>query len=184
MRLYLVRHPKPEAVEDICYGSTDVQTSVAAETEVFERLCQLLPGQVPVYTSPLSRCANLATRLAHKLSSAQPIVDSRLAELHFGTWEMQAWNQISREEIDAWVADLIFYRSGGGENVLEAAQRIKAFYDDLPRSIQEAAIVICHAGTIRLLLACLEHQSETAIAYAAASQSHRIGYGELLIIDC
>lgn len=182
MRLYLVRHPKPELADGICYGSTDVRIPSGLETETFIRLCKVLPKHIPVYTSPLSRCANLAMRLADELGSTLPIVDARLTELHFGTWEMRPWNQIAREEIDAWANDLLHYRPGKGEKVLEMAERIVAFYDGLIYTHAKEAAVICHAGTIRLLLARHRGLSAGEMAVQAASIEHRIAYGEVITL--
>jgi alpha-ribazole phosphatase len=47
-----------------------------------------------------------------------------------------------------------------------------------------AAIVICHAGTIRLLLARARGLALDAMALEAAQRPHAIGYGETVILDC
>lgn len=184
MRLYLIRHPRPLIESGICYGSSDVHV---ADEEVQRSLLKLLPAlprHARVFSSPLSRCGSLAEKIAESIASSELRFDARLAEMHFGDWEMRAWEEISRAEVDAWAADLIRYRPGGGENVLQIAQRVKTFYEDLPKASGEQIVVVCHAGTIRLLLACLEGLSLEAMAMHAASTIHAIGYGELLVRDC
>src|SRR5206468_1510414 len=99
--------------------------------------------------SPLRRCADLAALLP----CASRHVDVRLAEIDFGRWEMRPWDDIPRAEIDAWATDVAAYRPGGGESVLQMAARVGAFYDELLRKPYTGAIVVCHAGTMRLLAA-------------------------------
>lgn len=166
MKMILVRHPQPLVAPGICYGSTDL----AVAPEQLERTLAALrlPAGLPIYSSPLRRCAELAARL-----SATAIYDARLAEMHFGDWEMQPWDAIARADIDAWAADMVHYRPGGGESVLRMAERIAAFYDELKGD----AIIICHAGTMRLLRARHAGLPPAEMALQAAQTAHQIPYG-------
>lgn len=184
MRVYLVRHPKPLVAKDTCYGSTDLTVSAEEQAHVLASLTSTLPAQAPLFCSPLQRCVALADSLAEVLDCAPAIHDVRLAEMNFGDWEMSGWNDIPRTEIDAWADDLVQYRPGGGENVLQIAQRVRAFHDDLIQSRRECAIVICHAGTIRLFLSCQRGLPLAEMALYAARMPHTIAYGELIILDC
>jgi alpha-ribazole phosphatase len=190
MRLILVRHPLPLVAPGVCYGSSDLP---AAQDDIQRVHAALLasasiPPGTPVYASPLQRCAVLAGRLGvHTL-------DARLAEMDFGAWELRSWDDIPRAEIDAWAADLANYRPGGGESVLQVAARVAAFRAELlDRSKHEhdhghrRAAIICHAGTIRLLMA-LEAGLEAGlpldeIALRAAAAPHKIAYGETVILE-
>lgn len=184
MRLYLVRHPRPEVAEHICYGRSDL---LPRPDEVFllqAKLITSLPKNRPLFSSPLKRCAELAETLAPALKSGAPTYDLRLAEMDFGDWEMRAWDDIARSEIDAWANDLIEYRPGNRENVLQVAQRVRAFRDDVSKLDAEEIIVICHAGTIRLLLAGERELSLADTALYAAQNEHKIAYGEVVVLDC
>ena len=183
MRLYLIRHPQPEVAPGICYGSTDLSVSQHEHASVLSALTLVLPKNAPVFSSPLRRCAELAARLASALGAADVIHDARLVEMHFGDWEMRAWDEIPRVEVDAWFGDLAAYRPGGGETLSEMAQRIRAFQDDLLRLEHEHAIVVCHAGTIRLLQACRPDLSLAEMARAAAAIPRKIAFGETLVVD-
>jgi alpha-ribazole phosphatase len=175
MELVLIRHPQPEIAPGICYGRADISASLDAVEQVAAKLRAAgLPGPLPVYASPLARCALLAEALKTPVT-----LDARLAEMDFGAWEMRAWDAIPREEVDAWAADLLHYRPGGGENVLDVARRVAAFRQELQHP---AAMVICHAGTIRLLSALHAGGSIEQAALRAASSAHRIAYGELLVL--
>jgi alpha-ribazole phosphatase len=189
LRLILVRHPQPLVAPGVCYGSSDLP---AAPDDIERVHAELLasasiPSGTPLYSSPLQRCAVLAGRLgAHAL-------DARLAEMDFGSWELRSWGDIPRAEVDAWAAGLVDYRPGGGENVLQVAARVAAFRADLLRRhggqapSPRAAAIICHAGTIRLLVA-LEAGLQAGlplrdIALRAAAAPHRIAYGETVILE-
>ncbi len=171
MKLILVRHPQPLVAPGICYGSTDLEVA-PAELEHTLAALRLPPG-LPIYSSPLRRCAQLAARL-----SAATTYDARLAEMHFGAWEMQAWDAIPSADIDAWAADMVHYRPGGGESVFQMAGRIAAFYD----ALQGDAIIICHAGAMRLLRARHAGLPPAEMALQAAQTAHQIPYGSTLTL--
>lgn len=118
------------------------------------------------------------------LQSGDVLYDARLVEMDFGTWEMKAWDAISRAEVDAWAADMCAFCPGGGESALCMASRIRAFLDALRRREHDHAVVVCHGGSIRLMEACLQHYSLEEAALSAARRGRAIAYGELLVIDC
>lgn len=173
MTLYLVRHPQADVAHGLCYGASDVPVSETELARVHATL--VLPSGLPVYASPLRRCALLAERLA----PGRVTLDARLAEMNFGAWELRPWSDIPRADVDAWTADLLHYRPGGAENVLDVARRVQAFIDELNES---SALVICHAGTIRLLTALHGGAPLEQAALQAAQTPHRIGYGQLVVL--
>lgn len=179
MRLYLVRHPRPEVPAGHCYGRSDV----AANADDLERVLtaltsQGLAGAMPVYASPLIRSAALARRLA-----PAPTFDARLAEMDFGAWELRSWDEIPRAEIDAWSADLLEYRPGGGENVMDVAARVAGFHTDVTRAGHAQALVVCHAGAMRMLHSLHLGGTLREAALRAAQAPHRIGYGEVMLLE-
>lgn len=178
MRLTLIRHPQPQVAAGICYGSTDLPVAQMQIDQVIAALADQLPARARLYSSPLRRCAELA----QQLSSAPPVFDDRLAEMHFGAWEMQRWDDIPRAEIDAWAEAPAHYRPGGGESVLQMATRVAAFHDTLRANAPSDAIIICHAGTIRLLMARHAGLPPADMALRAASTPHNIAYGERIVL--
>ena len=143
MILYLVRHPQPKIDPGICYGSLDVEAENAQA--VAERLRTELPPGLPVWSSPLRRCRDLAERL-----HPAPVFDARLREMDFGAWEGRPWDAIPRAELDAWAADVAGYAPPGGESAQAVQQRILSFVAALTA---DEAVVVTHAGVIRTLLA-------------------------------
>jgi len=186
MRIYLIRHPRPEVAPGICYGRSDLTVSGAEQSAVLAALLpqlQALPPATMIFSSPLLRCVTLARQLSIARGSVAVKFDARLAEMDFGDWELRAWDALARDEIDAWAADPAGYRPGGGESVLQMAARVQAFHADLARLPFECAIVVCHAGTIRLSLACRPGRTMQDIAAIAAGSAHQIAYGELIMPD-
>lgn len=181
MRLYLVRHGKPDVPPGVCYGRSDVRVAEAEHDRIADDLAGQLPTEAPVFSSPAQRCLGLATRLGHALGT-EPRTDPRLWEMDFGAWEMRNWEEIGRAAVDAWAADLLHYRPGGGESVSEVAGRVASFHAGLCEAGADV-IVVCHAGTIRLLARLHQGLSVADSARAAAHEAHAIGYGELLVLD-
>lgn len=167
MILHLIRHPRPLIEPGICYGRLDV---AAEHPELAAaRLRDELPAGLPVYSSPLRRCYELAERL-----NPLAMIDSRLAEMDFGDWEGRAWDAIPRNELDAWAADVAGYAPPGGESPAALQQRALAFVAGL--RVPEA-VIVTHGGVIRVLLAYWqglppERWCQLAFAYASCTRLH------------
>jgi alpha-ribazole phosphatase len=154
MQLYLIRHPKPGAVEGRCYGRLDLQIDSGALATTLANVRQTIPADVlrtaPIFTSPLSRCADLAKALARPRS---PKVASALIEMDFGSWEGRYWNEIPRAGLDAWAQDIWQYKPGGGENAEDLATRWRKWCDRIRLTHRGPVIAVTHAGIIRVALA-------------------------------
>ena len=170
MELILIRHPKPDVAPGMCYGSSNLPVAAdalaAGYAALAPQLADALARGYRLYSSPLRRC----TALASLLGDFTP--DARLMEMDFGAWEQRYWPDVARAEVDAWAADLLDYRPGGGETVREVAHRVQSFLDDL----QHDAIIVCHAGTMRLMAAIAAGEP---LQQAAAKPNH-IKYCEIL----
>lgn len=184
MRLYLIRHPRPEIAAGICYGATDLPVASGMVDAALASLSGQLPRHLPLYSSVLQRARLLAEPLAQALGCGPVRPDARLVEMDFGHWEMQPWDQIARSEIDAWAADLVDYRPGDGETVRQVAQRVLAFQADLRATGCQQAIVVCHAGTIRLLRAWQPLATLQETARRAVVTPHQIACSDMVILDC
>lgn len=141
--LHFVRHPEPVVAAGVCYGRLDIPARNTGA--VAARLRAELPRGLPVWTSPLRRCRELA-----ELLLPHPAIDARLSEMNFGLWEGRPWDAIPRAELDAWAADVGGYVPPGGESALALQRRALAFVAGL--DVPEA-VIITHSGVIRVLLA-------------------------------
>lgn len=146
MNLILIRHPPVIGGTDRCYGRLDL--SIDEST---------LPGHIeimknwighPVFSSPALRCRSLAQALTTRYE-----IWSELQELDFGTWEGKRWDEISREEIDLWAADIWNYRPGNGESASMLHARWLLALERWQNTGIKEAVVVTHAGIIRTALA-------------------------------
>lgn len=146
MQLYLIRHPAPQVAAGVCYGRTDL--ALAADVAAAAaRIAVQLPPQLPLFTSPLQRCAQLAQAL-----HPAPQSDARLQEMHFGVWEMSPWDRIQRAALDGWAADPLGYRPPQGESVGELQRRVHGFLADVRQQGLESAVLVTHAGVMKVIV--------------------------------
>lgn len=154
--VYLVRHTSVAVGPTICYGVSDVALAPTWQEEFAEMNGKLPPlelGDYVVLSSPLQRCAQLARHLAGP-GLGTVTYDERLKEMDFGNWELRPWASLPRDETEAWLADIVDHHPPGGESFAEVAARAGDFLAGLRRDIPPAgAVVICHGGVIRALLA-------------------------------
>lgn len=183
MRIHAVRHAEPSFASAICYGQTDFKIPKHINEAVASDLIRTMPKGCPIFTSPLLRCSELADVLSFKLGAATARRDARLMEMNFGTWEMQAWDDISRVQIDEWSENIVHYRPGGGETALEFTQRVCCFLNDVVKTGFEQVIVVCHAGTIKQFLAYRHDLGMVQIAMEASQVRDQIAFGSALILD-
>ncbi len=155
MRLTLIRHTSLQINQGVCYGQTDVDVAASFAQEAIKtktKLNDILSNlQVDaVFTSPLQRCV----KLAHALALAEIKHDDRLKELHFGEWEMQAWDDIPRDIFDVWAQNYAELAPPNGETFSQLQQRGIAFLNDvLSQHANGHVVVVTHGGMIRALLA-------------------------------
>ena len=168
MRIYLVRHPRPAVAAGICYGRTDLPLADDPATCAARLLSQLPPG-LPVFSSPLQRCRALAEQL-----HPAPIFDARLMEMDFGRWEMQSWDTLDRAALDDWAARPLDFVPPGGESAATLRARVHSFLHTLTSD----AILVTHAGVIKLVSAILQDLPE------AEWLGMRFAYGSLTTLCC
>jgi alpha-ribazole phosphatase len=175
MSLYLIRHPQPVGVRGLCYGRRDVgiepESLAAAVSSVRRRLGGPLLG-ARIFSSPASRCLLLARELA---APRQPTLDDALREMNFGAWEGLAWDAVPRDELDAWAADVWSYSPGGAESAAMVAQRWQRWQRGWAGESGDA-VVVTHAGVIRVALRCSGQLSSSAFSRAVIDYGsvHRI----------
>ncbi|MFZ6875151.1 histidine phosphatase family protein [Undibacterium sp. Di27W] len=172
MRLHVIRHTQPLIPAGLCYGQADVAVSDAACIALANQLATQLPAGLPVFSSPLQRCASLA-----KLLHATPRFHPGLMEINFGNWEMQAWEHIPRNEIDAWAAAPATYRPGGIESAVDVAQRVILWLTELRQLDLPEAIVVTHAGVMRTLSAWQDGMNAQEVAQVVCAQNLSFAFG-------
>lgn len=158
-RLWVARHA-PALATDTCYGRTDVATRIPADRAAAV-LVDSFPGDEPptlVWTSPMSRCLDVASRLAARFGAALR-VDPSLHELDFGAWEGRSWSAIARADRDhyeRWLREWQHFAPPGGELPAGIEARVRAWHDALE---DQSHALIAHAGVIRALRVVSERRS-------------------------
>jgi alpha-ribazole phosphatase len=102
------------------------------------------------------------------------IIDNRLMEMNFGTWEMKNWQEISNSsEAQNWFNDYINVKCPGGESFMDLQNRVKDFLNMLKGySKFKNPLIITHAGVIRAMYSITE-------MIPKESFNLNIGFGEL-----
>jgi alpha-ribazole phosphatase len=156
LKLTLIRHTSLQIEPGICYGQSDIDVAASFANEVASTRAKIANMQFDavqfdaIYSSPLQRCV----KLADALNLGESILDNRLVELHFGDWEMQAWDDIPRDIFDDWAHDYANKAPPNGETFSQLQQRGLNFLDEmLTKHVGENIVVITHGGLIRTLLA-------------------------------
>lgn len=144
-----MRHPAPDVAPGICYGRSDVGLAEDA-TQCAAALGHLLPPHAQWYSSPLQRC-----RLFAEALHASPAFDARLQEIHFGDWEMQAWDAINRELLDEWAAAGADFAPPGGESVAALFMRVAEFIRETRANGEQEIVLVTHAGVMKVCCALL-----------------------------
>jgi broad specificity phosphatase PhoE len=109
-----------------------------------------------LYSSDLSRARETAEIVGRRIA-LRPGLDPRLREANRGRWEGSRFIDIEREDPDgyaAWRRAGATFRFPGGESLLEQQQRVSAALDDIADQGELPALVVCHGGSIRVVL-CL-----------------------------
>jgi alpha-ribazole phosphatase len=151
LKLTLIRHTSLQIAPGVCYGQTDVDVSVNFMQEVLITQKKLSNMAIDaVFCSPLQRCVKLAEAL--KLSNVMQ--DDRLKELHFGDWEMQAWDDIPRDYFDEWAQNYAHMPPPNGETFNQLQTRGITFINEiLSQHHKQHVLIVTHGGMIRALLA-------------------------------
>ena len=124
------------------------------------QLAERLRGEpvASLWSSDLARARETAEIVGSALS-LEPRLDARLREGNRGDWEGRLWIEIERDHPDgyaAWRRAGNDFRFPGGESLREQAERVWAAIGDIRAADELPAVVVCHGGSIRVVL-CRDH---------------------------
>lgn len=160
---------KGKLAQALCYGQSDWPAEKASRAQL-DAIISSLPQSALCYSSPLVRCSALASQL---WATSEFSLDDRLKELHFGQWEGVLWDDVPRDDLDAWAAAPYEFTMPSGESFAQLVARVKAWLDEaLVTAVavkKEHLIIVTHAGVIRALRVLCEGISpEQALQKSAA----------------
>jgi broad specificity phosphatase PhoE len=111
-------------------------------------------GIASLWSSDLSRARETAEVVGARLG-LDPRLDPRLREANRGSWEGRLFIHIAREDPEgyaAWLKAGETFRFPGGESLREQMERVGASLQDIHETGQLPALVVCHGGSIRVML--------------------------------
>jgi alpha-ribazole phosphatase len=150
MDIYLIRHTRTAAEAGLCYGQTDMALAESFAGDIQELRTKLpkIASNCPVFSSPLSRCLQLAGTLSGNVKT-----DDRLLELNFGDWEGRRFDAIEPDLLRHWTDHFVEIGPPNGESFTDLYRRIGSFWQELLTQPHEQVMIVTHAGAIRALLA-------------------------------
>ena len=107
-----------------------------------------------LWSSDLSRASETAEIVGAKVGIV-PRLDSRLREANRGEWEGRLFIDVEREEPEryaAWMRAGAAFRFPGGESLKDQLDRVRATLEDVEAGGELPALVVCHGGSIRVIL--------------------------------
>ncbi len=156
MEIYLIRHTRPAVPAGLCYGRQDVPLDEADLAARLPEIAAQLPRGMPFYSSPATRCARLAERLAAATGGTLAGLDARLHELDFGDWEGRAWSELPRAETQRWSADFANCSPPNGEHFSAMWERVTQAYQAILEAAHGGGLnsvgVVGHAGSLKVLV--------------------------------
>jgi probable phosphoglycerate mutase len=122
----------------------ELAARIAAETEPVRSL----------WSSDLSRARETAEIVGAKVGLV-PRLDPRLREANRGRWEGRLFIDVRRDEPElyaAWLRAGAAFGFPGGESLRDQLVRVSAALEDVEASGELPALVVCHGGSIRVIL--------------------------------
>jgi alpha-ribazole phosphatase len=159
-KILLVRHGRTAWHAEGRYaGTADVPLDDAGRDQA-ARVVERLSGVefAAIYTSPLSRCHELAVAVATE-HGMEAIADPRLGEIDFGRWDGETFQDIIEKDGDIlkrWTEDPTSVTVPGGESLISVQDRAMAWFAEATTAHPDATIMASsHGGPIRAILSAV-----------------------------
>lgn len=157
----LLRHGQIDGPSAM-YGRTDVPLSALGWQQLQQATLSLYAGRL--LTSPLRRCADFARHLANERRLPLTVEDD-LREYDFGDWDGipfrdlfgdPAINPHGWEALEAFGRSPAAFTPPNAESLAMMEYRVSQCWQRLLDELRgQHSLIVCHAGTIRLILAQL-----------------------------
>lgn len=156
----LVRHGRTAWHAEGRYaGTADVPLDDVGKEQVARVVERLNSTEfAAIYTSPLSRCNELAVEVA-KDHGQEAIVDPRLGEIDLGRWDGETFKDILAKDGDIlkrWTEDPTSMTVPGGESLLSVQDRAMEWFAEATAAHPEGIIMASsHGGPIRAIISAV-----------------------------
>jgi probable phosphoglycerate mutase len=185
-RILLARHGETAAKRHRLFlGRSELQLNDAGHAQA-RRLAEAMAGAglARLYSSPSGRTMQTAAIVAARVG-LETLVDERLAETHKGRWELRRRDEVKAREghvYDALRRAPHRFRYPGGEALHEHQRRVRAALEDVARG-PLPALLVCHAGTIRVALALGFEGGLAEAREISVPNAEPIAFDERLVLD-
>ncbi len=148
MTLYVVRHGRTTAnASGLLLGRADPELDETGRVQA-RQIAQALPGDLTVYSSPLTRTRQTAAAISDEVA-----IEDRLIELDYGDFDLQPLADVAPEIWAEWRSNPDF-RPPGGETLVELSRRVGSFLDELtPIAIERDVAIVTHVSPIKAAMA-------------------------------
>lgn len=156
-RVILVRHGRTAWHAEGRYtGVTDIPLDELGSAQAGLVALRLRDTEIDgVYSSPLSRCLELAEAIAGEHGHAVE-VDERLREIDLGRWDGETYKEIFEKDGDLvrrWARDPSLVDVPGGESLAEVQERTTDWFEEmLARYPDGTVLASSHGGAIRAII--------------------------------
>lgn len=160
-RWWWIRHAPVIGAGGKIYGQTDLDCDVS-DTRAFQGLAEKLPQGAVWVTSNLVRTIDTASAILHAgapppADPPAPLIESDLAEQHFGRWQAHSWDDLhaaGTPEYKAFWDNPGHNAPPGGESFADLIARAGGAIERLNEDFRGRDIVaVTHGGTIRAAVA-------------------------------
>ncbi len=158
--LYLMRHGETELnTKGVYYGWTDCGLSEKGVKQAQKVALMLKDIKFDtVISSPLKRAKDTAA-IVSKFPPEEIVLDGRLKELNFGSWEGRHYQSIQewdRENWDLWVNNWKEAAPPGGESFMDMYRRVEESVKEiLEKYSGQTLLVVTHQGCLRMIMSIL-----------------------------
>lgn len=158
--LYLIRHGETQLnMKGVYYGWTDCGLSGKGVMQA-EKVAGMLKDITfdKVISSPLKRAKETAA-IVSRCQQSEIILDERLKELNFGSWEGKHYKTIQdsdRDNWDLWVNDWKKTAPPAGESFISMYRRVKQSIKEILEKYEgQTIMVVTHQGCLRIIMCIL-----------------------------
>ncbi len=168
-KIYLIRHGETEDADSGRYkGHLDLPLSENGIKQI-KRLARYISGEVgehgsvevdhsglsAIYCSDLIRAVKSADIISDQFD-LKPMILAGLRERNFGEWEGMTFNEIEEKwpnAFSAWASNPLKFSPVGGENTLEARDRVMPAFNEITNQHKgQNVAIVSHGGVIRIIL--------------------------------
>ncbi len=185
-RILLVRHGETAATRRrLVLGRSELPLNERGRAQA-HRLADAMAdaGLARLYASPTGRTMQTAAIVGARVG-LETIVDERLVETHKGRWELRRRDDVKAREghvYDALRRAPHRFRYPGGEALHEHQRRVRDALRDVARG-PLPALLVCHAGTIRVALALGLDGGLAEAREISVPNAEPIAFDERLVLD-